>query len=83
MDVEQLRFCNRLLSDLHRKAHRNVVSLFYESIGVFAPFLRASGLFLTITLCRICFPEYHTPPEDHQGAHRPLDDTVGLQAHDS
>ena len=63
LDAGQPRFCDKLLSDLYRKAHRNVVSPFYELIGMSAPFPRASELFLTATLCRIRFPGYSIPPK--------------------
>ena len=33
LNAEQLRFCSKLLSDLHRKAHWTVASPFYEPVG--------------------------------------------------
>ena len=33
LNAEQLRFCSKLLGDLHRKQHWNVASPFYEPVG--------------------------------------------------
>jgi len=74
LNAEQLRFCSKLLSDLHRKAHWNVASPFYEPVGTSMSFLRTSELFLTITLCRLCWAKHSVLPQDHQGTHGPLYD---------
>jgi bromodomain-containing factor 1 len=33
LNAEQLRFCSKLLGDLHRKTHWNIASPFYEPVG--------------------------------------------------
>jgi len=39
LNAEQLRFCSKLLSDLHRKAHWTIASPFYEPVGMFVSVL--------------------------------------------
>ena len=42
LNAEQLRFCSKLLSDLHRKAYQNIASPFYEPVGTSMLVLRTS-----------------------------------------
>ena len=39
LNAEQLKFCGKLLSDLHRKQHWNIANAFYEPVGAFGAFL--------------------------------------------
>lgn len=45
LNAEQLRFCSKLLSDLHRKAHWNIASPFYEPVGTSGSILRRESYF--------------------------------------
>ena len=74
LNTEQLRFCSKLLSDLHRKAHWNIASPFYEPVGTSASIIRASELFLSIILRRLGLVEHSILPQSHQGTYGPLDD---------
>jgi hypothetical protein len=65
LNVEQLRFCNKLLSDLHWKNHWNVASPFYEPVGASVSILRTSESILTIALRRLGFPEHPVLPKNH------------------
>jgi hypothetical protein len=65
LNVEQLRFCSKLLSDLHRKTHWNVASPFYEPVGASVSILRTSESILTIVLRRLGFPEHSILPKNH------------------
>ena len=44
LNAEQLRFCSKLLSDLHRKAHWNWASPFYEPVGTSVSILRGERI---------------------------------------
>ena len=98
LNAEQLRFCSKLLSDLHRKQHWGIASPFYEPVGAYHSSFGSSDLFLTVAPRRLYYLGYSVLPQDHQGTHGPFDDAeeVGqprvlqrpsvllrLQAHDS
>ena len=74
LNAEQLRFCSKLLGDLHRKTHWAVASPFYEPVGAFVTTTGTNEGILTATLRRLRFPEYPILPQDHQGAYGPVDD---------
>ena len=56
VNAEQLRFCSKLLDDIHRNTHWEIASPFYEPFGASASILGTTGWFLTIALCRLGFP---------------------------
>jgi len=48
LNAEQLRFCSKLLGDLHRKQHWTIASPFYEPVGTYGRILGSGGIFLTL-----------------------------------
>lgn len=73
LNAEQLRFCSKLLGDLHRKQHWNIANPFYEPVGASSVILKASDLSDSFAR-RLGFLEHPIVSQDHQGTHGPLDD---------
>jgi len=74
LNAEQLKFCSKLLGDLHRKSHWNIASPFYEPVGTSTLESRDEKRFLTTILLRLGHTEHSNVSQDHQGAYGPIED---------
>ena len=72
LNAEQLRFCSKLLGDLHQKSHWNIASPFYEPVGASALEPR-TRMIPNYRPRRFRHSQHSNLPQDYQEAHGPID----------